>query len=129
MSSRGGGPLMRRNIEGLGGLLFLMLALANSAAGGQPGVTETVFNRRFIPTMRPLMTYEQIVKLAGVPGLKTGEDRKEAPPVVQYRWMGGRDSVLTAKFRNNKMIEATVLAPNKHTYLVKSNGEVVDKTN
>ncbi len=107
------------------GLLLCMATLVCFA--GQPGVTETVFNRRFIPTIKPSMTYEQVVKLAGAPGAKTGEDPKGNPPTVQYRWQGGRDSVLTVKFANNKMIEATVLAPNKHTYLIRANGEVVER--
>ena len=110
------------------GWLLLFLGLAVAASGGQPGVTETIFNRRFIPTIKPAMTYEQVVKLAGVTGAKIGEDTKGTPPTVQYRWQGGRDSVLTVKFSNNKAIEATVLAPNKHTYLIRASGEVVDIT-
>ena len=78
--------------------------------------------------IKPMMTYEQIVKLAGAPGLKTGENKKISPPIIQYCWKGGRDSVLTANFANNKMTDAAVLAPNKHTYFIKSSGDVVDIT-
>jgi hypothetical protein len=91
------------------GVIIFAGAFAHIMAAGQPGVTETVFNRRFIPTLKPQMTYEQIMKMAGgVPGTKIGEDKKAAPPVIQYRWKGGRDSVLTARFRNNRMMDATV---------------------
>ncbi len=107
---------------------FLAFLLAQMAAGGQPGVTDTTFNRRFIPTIKPMMTYEQIVKLVGTQGIKVGENRNASSPTVQYRWKGSKDSVLTATLSNNRLISATILAPNKHTYLIQSNGEVLDIT-
>jgi hypothetical protein len=108
--------------------LLCVFGLVGTALAGQQGATETIFNRRFIPNIKPAMTYDQVVKLAGVPGVKIGEDVKVVPPSVQYRWQGGRDSILTVKFSGNKLVEATVLGPNKHTYLVRAGGEVVDIT-
>jgi hypothetical protein len=93
---------------------------------GQPGVTETRFNRRFIPSIKPNMTYEQLVKLVGTHGVKIAEDRKVSPSTVQYRWNGGKNSVLTVRMGSNRLIDATVLAPNRHTYLIKKTGEVVE---
>jgi hypothetical protein len=95
-------------------------------ARDKPGVTATTFNKRFLPTIKPGMTYEEIVKIAGVPGAKVEENKNASPPTVLYRWNGSKDSVLTIQFSNNKMIDATVLAPNGHTYLVKNNGEITD---
>ena len=74
------------------------------------------------------MTYEQIVALAGAPGVRIDENKNVSPPAVHYRWNGGKDSVLTVKFSDNRMIEATILAPNRHTYLIRNSGEVVDIT-
>lgn len=111
---------------GVVGVIVFAGAYAQTGSAEQSGITETVFNRRFIPTLKPQMTYEQIAKMAGAPGAKTGEDKKVTPPVVQYRWKGGRDSVLTVRFRGNKMMDATVLAPNGHTYQIRNNGEVVE---
>jgi len=108
--------------------VFFTFLFAVMAAGGQPGVTDTTFNRRFIPTIKPMMTYEQLVKLVGTQGIKVGENRNASPPTVQYRWKGGKDSVLTATLSSNRLISATVVAPNKHTYLIQSNGEVLDIT-
>jgi hypothetical protein len=96
--------------------------------GGKPESANATFNRRFIPTIKPMMTYEEIAKIAGAPGVKIGENKNASPPEVQYRWNGGKDSILTVNFGNNKMIEATVLAPNRHTYLIQKNGEVADIT-
>lgn len=97
-------------------------------AGNQPGATEVVFNRRFIPSLKPGMTYDQIAKLAGAAGSKMGEDNSAKPAILQYRWRGGRNSALTARFRENKMVDATVLAPNGHVYQVQNNGQTVDIT-
>jgi hypothetical protein len=108
--------------------MFLVVMLASAFSTNLPGVTETVFNRRFIPTLKPQLSYEQIVKMAGGPGEKLGESKEGASRIVNYRWKGGRDSVLTVKLRDNKMVEATVLAPNGHTYKIQSNGEVADIT-
>ncbi len=110
------------------GCFALIAVLVAQAAAGQAGVTEAVFNRRFLPSIKPGMTYEQITKLAGGPGLKIAENQKAGPLAVQYRWKGGRNSVMTVNFTGNKMTDATILAPNKHTYLIKSSGEVVDIT-
>jgi hypothetical protein len=106
--------------------------------GNKPGVTATTFNRRFLPTIKPHMTYEEIEKIAGAPGAKVGENKDAAPPMVQYRWNGSKDSVLTVQFRKNEgfekrhsdylMKDATVLAPNGHTYLIQDNGEIADIT-
>jgi hypothetical protein len=115
----------RKKIASYALLAFVFVPLLY---GGEPGVTETIFNRRFIPTIKPMMTYEQIVKIAGAPGLKLEGKSQSSPGTVQYRWQGGRDSVLTVTFTSNKMADATVLAPNKHTYRIQKNGEVVDLT-
>jgi hypothetical protein len=111
------------------GILPVMLLAAMftcAFAGNPPGVTSTIFNRRFIPTLKPQLSYEQLVKMAGASGEKLGESKDASSKVVNYRWKGGRDSVLIVKLRDNKMVEATVLAPNGHTYKIQSNGEVTD---
>ena len=112
-------------------MLFIALVVFGSAcmqliAAEQPGMTETVFNRRFIPTLKPQMTLEQIVKMAGAPGVKVNENKSASPPIVKYSWKGGRNSVLLVRFSNNKMLDATVLAPNGHTYAIRGSGEVVE---
>jgi hypothetical protein len=94
----------------------------------KPNVTAATFNRRFLPTIKPAMTYEQIEKIVGEPGTRISEDKNASPQTIQYRWNGSKESVLTVTFGNNKMIEATVLAPNGHTYLIQNNGEVADVT-
>jgi hypothetical protein len=119
---------MKKRLMQLACAALLLFAFAQLSAGAQPGVSDTRFNRRFLPTIKPMMTYEQIVKIVGAPGVKVGENRKTNPPTVQYRWNGGKGSVLTVRLGNNKMIDATVLAPNKNTYLIRSNGQIVESS-
>ena len=109
-------------------LLACFLAQISCAGGGREGSSKAIFNRRFILTIKPMMTYDEIVKIAGSKGAKIGENREAFPPAVEYRWNGERDSVLTVRFSDKKMVEATVLAPNGHTYLIKKSGEIVDST-
>lgn len=108
--------------------VLITFASTHLLAGPQAGVTDTRFNRRFLPTIKPMMTYEQIVRIVGAPGVKVGEIGKTIPPTVQYRWNGGKGSALTVRLGNNKMIDATVLAPNKKTYLIRSNGQIVESS-
>jgi hypothetical protein len=96
-------------------------------AGNAPGVTETIFNRRFIPTIKPSLSYEQLTQLAGgIQGEKINESKDGAAKILNYRWHGGKKSILTVKLRDNKLIEATVLAPNGHTYKIQMNGQVLE---
>jgi hypothetical protein len=96
--------------------------------GKKPDAAAATFNRRFLPTIKPGMTYEEIAAIAGTPGTKVEENKNASPPAITYRWNGGKDSVLTVQFGNNKMIDATVLAPNGHTYLIPNSGEPTDIT-
>jgi hypothetical protein len=84
---------MRKRIFSV--MLLAAMFTAAAFAGNPLGVAETVFNRRFIPTLKPQLSYEQIAKMSGVPGEKLAESKEGASKVVNYRWKGGRDSVLT----------------------------------
>ena len=111
------------------GMLFACsLVQISCVRGDTEKSAETIFNRRFTLTIRPSMTYEEVVKLAGGQGAKIGEDKSGSLPTAQYRWDGKRESILTVRFSDNKMLDATVRAPNGHTYLIKNSGEVVDIT-
>lgn len=118
----------KKILMGIACAALLACAFAQLSACGEPGETDTTFNKKFIPTIKPAMTYEQIVKMVGTAGVKVGENKNASPPTVQYRWKGGKDSILTATFAGNKMIDATVVVPSKHTYHIQSDGKVADIT-
>jgi len=112
------------------GILLICTALAmlvsiQSAWAATPGSAEIRFNRKFVPSIKPSMTYEQVVKLVGVEGVKVAEDRSSSPPVVSYGWNGGKKSSLTVRMKGNRLIGATINAPNRKTYVIKNSGEVV----
>ncbi|RQW85371.1 MAG: hypothetical protein EHM79_11895 [Geobacter sp.] len=107
-------------------LATVALFCSQISSAADPGTTGTVFNKRLLPSIKPQLTYEQIAALAGTPGAKINESRKTSPPTVQYRWKGGKDSVLTARFAKNRLIDATVRVPNGKTFAIKSTGEIAD---
>lgn len=108
-------------------LLMVMFCLSPALIyAGQPGVTDTVFNRRFIRKVQPMMPLDQLVKLAGTAGEKAGEDRRSSPPAIRYHWKGGRKSALDIKVAAGKVIELTVTAPKQQKLSLGRNGDVVE---
>jgi len=105
---------------------IVFLGCNQTSSATDPGATSTVFNKRLLPSIKPMLTYEQIAALAGAPGAKIDEPRKTSPATVQYRWKGGKDSVLSAHFANNRMVDATIRVPNGKTFAIRSNGEIAD---
>ncbi|MHC1698423.1 MAG: hypothetical protein AB9919_10280 [Geobacteraceae bacterium] len=115
-------------------LLLTFFVLATLCCGqissaAEPGTTGTVFNKRLLPSIKPMLTYAQIATLAGAPGAKIAESKKTSPPTIQYRWKGGKDSILIARFANNRMVDATVRVPNGKTFAIRRNGKIDDLGN
>jgi len=99
---------------------------SQTLSAAEPGSTGIVFNKKLLPSIKPMLTYGQITTLAGAPGAKISETGKTSPPTVQYRWKGGKDSTLTARFTNNRMVDATVRVPNGKTFAIRKNGEIAE---
>jgi hypothetical protein len=112
-------------------LILMIVAIipficAQTSFAAAPGSTDTVFNKRLLPEIKPMLTYGQVVALAGAPGVKIGESTKTKPATVQYRWNGGKKSVLTARFADNRLVEAVVLVPNGRTFTIGKDGKTKD---
>ena len=84
---------MNRKIALLALLMMFSVLCSAAISAGEPGTTETVFNKRFFYRIKRMMPYEQPVKDIGTPGRKTGEEKGSSQPIVSYRWDGGRKSV------------------------------------
>ncbi len=95
-------------------ILTFCLISSHTAVGAEAGKTETVFNKRFMPKIRPMMPYEQLTGITGVPG----DVRETSPKFTRYHWNGKKRSALDAVFVSGKLFSAAVLAPNGNTYRV-----------
>jgi hypothetical protein len=107
-------------------LIACCLALSLPVCGAQPGTTGTVFNKRFMPSIKPSMTYEQLVKIVGTPGAQLGQEKRGQSTIARYRWNGGKDSKLEVRVSNGKIVDASMKAPNGHTYRIDGAGKVTD---
>jgi hypothetical protein len=109
-------------------LVVVSLAFVSTAAmpAAQPGKTDTVFNRRFLPKVKPMMAYEHLVRIIGTPGEVVENKKGKTETVVAYRWNGRKKSSLRVIVSNGKIIEATMLAPNGHTYSIGRDGKIRD---
>ena len=103
-------------------LFTVMAALcfisSQTTFAAQPGKTETVFNKRFIRNLKPMMPYEKLVTLIGTPGAAVRDRKDKSPGTVRYHWDGGKSSALNARFAAGKMLGATMLAPNGNSYSI-----------
>ncbi len=95
-------------------------------SAGQPGKTDTVFNKKFIHKLKPMMPFDQLVNIVGTEGEKIGEDKHSSPPVMRYHWNGGRKSTLDIKVAAGKVVDVTVTAPKQQKFSLGKNGELVE---
>ena len=111
-------------------LLMMSCCISTPAmSAGQPGTTGTVFNKRFIRKMKPMMPYDQVVKMTGTEGKKVGEDKRSSPSKALYHWDGKRRSALDIKVAAGKVIEVTVVTPRQQQLSLGKNGELVEAGN
>ncbi len=116
-----------RNTTTILALLVMFSGMATAVfSAGQPGTTDTVFNRKFMYKLKPMMPYDQLVKIVGTEGAKVGEDKKSSPPKTMYHWNGDRKSTLDITIAAGKVVEAVVTAPKKHRFSLGKNGELVE---
>ena len=117
---------MNRRIPFLAFLMMFSLLSSAALSAGQPGTTETVFNKRFLYKTKPMMPYEQLVKDIGTPGRKTGEEKGSSQPIVSYCWDGGRKSSLEVKTTGGNVIGATMVSPRGRRLVMDKNGKIGD---
>ena len=114
---------MIRKIVILGLLAIFSCAASGAFSSSQPGVADTVFNRRFMEKLKPMMPFDQLVKMVGTEGTKSGEDKRSSPPTVNYHWNGERKSMLDIKVAAGKVVDATVTSPKNKKFSFGKTGE------
>ncbi len=108
-------------------LWALLLCLSTPAiSAGRPGMTGTVFNRRFIHRLKPMMPYDQLAGMIGAQGRKVAEDNRSTPPKIAYHWDGGRKSALDVRVAAGKVVDATVTSPRGQRFSLGKKGELID---
>lgn len=117
---------MRKLMVTLAMLLIVSSLSSPALSAGQPGTTDTVFNRKFLHKMQPTMPLERLEKLVGAPGKKVGEDKRAKASTALYHWDGGRQSTLDVKVAAGKVVDLTVKAPKQQKFTLGKKGEVVE---
>jgi hypothetical protein len=114
---------MLRRITALIFLVIFSCTASEPLSAGQTGTADTVFNRRFMEKLKPMMPFDQLIKMVGVEGAKTGEDKRSTPPTVSYHWNGERKSTLDVKVTAGKVVDATVISPKNKKFSFGKTGE------
>ncbi len=112
---------MNKKIKSLIFIVSLCLLTFLMACNKQPESTETVFNKRFMPKVKPMMTYDELEKTIGKPGTVVKDADSSSPQIIHYHWDGGKRSALDARVEAGKLVDATLLAPNGNTYRIGEN--------
>lgn len=88
----------------------LLSPAVGSAASGQ---ADKVFDKEFLQSVKDVMSYEQIVRIVGVQGVKVGSDSLKIPG-DKYHWNGRENSSFNIRVNTGKVIDANVVTPDGH---------------
>lgn len=85
----------------------VILPPAGNAASGQ---ADKVFDKAFLQSVKDVQSYEQIVRIVGVQGVKVGSDSLKIPG-DKYHWNGREHSSFNIRVNAGKVIDANVVTP------------------
>lgn len=86
--------------------VILSPAVGNSASGQ----ADKVFDKVFLQSVKDVLSYEQIVRIVGVQGVKVGSDSLKIPG-DKYHWNGRENSSFNIRINAGKVIDANVVTP------------------
>lgn len=100
-------------------------AIGNAASGR----ADKIFDRAFLQSIKDVMSYEQVVKIVGVPPVKVGEASLKIPG-EKYHWNGRENTSFNLRVISGKVIDANVVTHDGHIISLdislEGNGEVND---
>lgn len=110
--------------------LLVSVTLLSPAVGSTAsGQADTVFDKAFLQSVKDVLSYEQIVRIVGVPGVKVGSDSLKIPG-DKYHWNGRENSSFNARVISGKVVDANVVTPDGRVISLdislEGNGEVHD---
>ena len=85
---------------------FVSPAVGNAASGQ----ADKVFDKEFLQSAKDVLSYEQIVRMVGVKGVKVGSDSLKIPG-EKYHWGGRKNSSFNIRVISGKVIDANVVTP------------------
>lgn len=91
-------------------LFIFNVLLFPAVAKAASGQADKIFDRAFLQSIKDVMTYEQVVKIVGVQGVKVGSDSLKIPG-DKYHWNGRENSSFNIRVHAGKMIDANVVTP------------------
>lgn len=86
--------------------VMLFPAMCNAASDQ----ADKIFDQAFLQSIKDVVSYEQVVKLVGVKGVKVGSDTLKIPG-DKYHWNGRENSSFNIRVHSGKVIDANVVTP------------------
>lgn len=94
----------------ISGLLVLNIIVFPAVGNAASGQADKVFDKAFLQSVRDVLSYEQIVRIVGVLGVKVGSDSLKIPG-DKYHWSGRENSSFNIRINAGKVIDANVVTP------------------
>lgn len=99
-----------RGMSIIAGLLVYNVILSPEAANAASGQADKVFDIAFLQSVKDVLSYEQVVRIVGVQGVKVGSDSLKIPG-DKYHWNGREHSSFNIRVNAGKVIDANVVTP------------------
>lgn len=107
----------------LAGLLLAAIIASAAADKIQSRQAGMAFDKAFLQSIKAVMTYEQIVKIVGVPPVKVAEASLKIPG-EKYHWDGKENTSFNIRVISGKVVDANVVAADGRILSLEYNGEV-----
>lgn len=91
-------------------LLFCSVVISPAVSKAASGQADKVFDKAFLQSVKDVQSYEQIVRIVGVQGVKVGSDSLKIPG-DKYHWNGWEHSSFNIRVNAGKVIDANVVTP------------------
>lgn len=91
-------------------LFIFVVNLYADVDKAKPGQANKIFDKGFLQSVKDVQSYEQIVRIVGVQGVKVGSNSLKIPG-DKYHWNGRENSSFNIRVNTGKVIDANVVTP------------------
>lgn len=89
-------------------LLVSSVVISPALSKAASGQADKVFDKAFLQSVKDVQSYEQIVRIVGVQGVKVGSDSLKIPG-DKYHWDGRENSSFNIRVNAGRLIDANVV--------------------